>query len=909
MREKTPSSAEARQMRDYYKQTKQWCEPEVVDFTTWDGGERHITLTAASVEREIKPHEKFKRYDTLEVYHEHKAKEAEEFENEENEDETQERKLTTLSTRETQKLSSTTTVYWEAMSRMMWNYINQVTVHAHTSQATDPGTSQSSSHTEETNKLLDDYRKYLTEIGQTIEPPTTNFLVERFSRRLSSEEIAKRKLYSKNPNFKERFIRRLDSVELEKRRSRLSTPPTTTTGTWAYTTIRRKRIYSSMEREGINEYFRLNNISTDPYFFGDLSSSPLNSILTNYTRSLDYNECRTYTSYSYDHSIKKSLSDAVDFGTKYDNIDVPIIQSSREGTLTSQIKQYKSENSAPALERNRTLSYKELSSVVSYYAELLRLKEGTRLYFDTSTLIVPAFSKPTVNSVTPSVLSTCHKPAVTLFTTNEPLSHEDAHHMTQPPEQHVFNLLFDPFRHDVITRAPCTPTEDNYEAFIKSLGSSLPTETLHDGTTESDHQLQYTNKKTTPKLYSKAEVYAMGHRTYVHGSHDPLWRSKYGRYKESTTPRKNNNLMNIFDDPLGLYMRPDTEEDNKRRAKLADEEKEREAKAKNDSITAYPYWKELNKKYLASTVTIVHRRQYTPRNENDTDTTEPDQEVIYSEENYIERRATTAPREWTGYHLETTTQIYDPFPDAQEIAKQLAKSEGDPLDPEHILQKRVHDRELEDQVKINEDDMQSASYMNLTSSDQLCVDRAPALQFLDDSKQFESEGFKTMEGFSAEEYDLMEKQIFDEIEETKKKYFERQLNKTREKEEMRRRMSTTTPQSEEKIGLRMDNIKFNHLDTDYQQQDMQDFKKRLKEQFGVIYERSTTKTYQNLYDNTNTISFLTITNKDGRRLKKIKRRKTTKTMLDEFSQKNYEENLLLNTSYPKVSTCDASVQK
>ncbi|XP_026689167.1 uncharacterized protein LOC108254542 [Diaphorina citri] len=452
----------------------------------------------------------------------------------------------------------------------------------------------------------------------------------------------------------------------------------------------------------------------------------------------------------------------------------------------------------------------------------------------------------------------------------------DAHDMTEAPVNHVFNLLFDPFRHDVQTQAPCSPRnlwEENYEHLLKTLGST-PSELLFDSTTDTlDEQIQCTKQVTTPKVYSKGEVLAMGHKTYD-PNHDPMWRSIYGLYKESTTAQKVD-LMNVFDDPLGLYMRPDTEEEKERRT------------TELVNTTIYPYWRDLNKKYFASTVT-VYPWQFTPMNINHTEEKQrPIEESItipriYSEEHYIETRGTTPPRGYRGYNLPREGQMHP-----EEVPRQF-RSDNDPLDPEHMLDKRIGQRELDEQVKLNEDDAPGSSYMNLTASEQLCRDRAPVLRFFDESKQFDSEGFKTMEGFSVEEYDQMQQIIADEVEEKMQQIRERKLNKTREEEERRR---TTTPSSsEEDKGLRIDHIKFKHLGENLKvNEEMKDFKNKLKKQFDVIYERPSTTTISSPLKNTQH-DMLMITNKDGvviRRLLKIKKRRSTKNAVVDYSEMNF----------------------
>uniref|UniRef100_A0A8D8XCV3 Uncharacterized protein n=1 Tax=Cacopsylla melanoneura TaxID=428564 RepID=A0A8D8XCV3_9HEMI len=877
----TPTSAEQEQMREYYRQTKQDAQPEYKDYTTWDGGERHLTLTPSSVEREILPKQTFKKYDTLEIYHDAKAKEEEAMELEEYENGV---RLSTTTTEKPVDFNGTITINWAAMSEVMWHYISQVTLPAsvlHSPHTTHTGgharvlegevhqqkghmlqnsTMISTLQTEENNQLLEDYLKYLTEVGQTIEPDprTTNFLVERFPKRLSSDEVAQKKLYSKSPHFVEKFARRLDSVEMKKRQSRLSTTPTTTTATWAYTTFH-TRTFNSKERERIEEFFQMNNISSDPEYFGTTTTVPITTSRVTIQTGIDHSSTEQTSrkeTLSQD-GMQKGRRTTTDTKDKvgdeekeiYKHIDVPQIQSNEKLMLTT---------------KNRTMSYHELSSVVSYYAELLRMKEGKSLYFSTSSPVKIFTTQRTEMVITPNIIAVPEVTTTKIKTTKRTveLAHEDAHAMTEAPMQHVFNLLFNPFRHDVMTQTPCSPVnieDDNLNDLVKSLGSTLGTE--HFNSSE-DNQLQEPNMITTPRVYSKGDVYAMGYKQYLHGDHDPMWRSNYGGYESTTTTKSD--LLNIFDDPLGLYMRPDTEELKER--ELNETLQRQEAEAKLDNITHYAYWKELNRKYFNLTSTIFPG-QLTQEKENQTPRMkEKTIETIYSEEHYIETQSTTPAQDWTGYHLENETM--DPFPDAQEIANQLGKRHRDPLDPEHMLEKRLMERELEDQVELNEDDMPNQSYMNMSFSDQLCVDRAPAFRFFDDSQQFESEGFKTMEGFHSKSYEFLEKAINREVELTRQRFAERAYNKTLD--EIERRRTRTTPGSMEKQGLRMDNIKFRHLDDQYQAGDMDDFKVKLKQQLGGIYARpSTTTTLP-------TTHLLVITNKGGkviRRLKKIKRRK------------------------------------
>ncbi|KAL1460481.1 hypothetical protein WDU94_012461 [Cyamophila willieti] len=912
LKRRTPTSAEQEVMREYYKQTKPDTQPEYTDYTTWDGGERHLTLTPASEETEM-PHQTFKKYDTLEVYHEAKAKEEESLEREEYENGA---RPSTSTTEQPVDLNGTITINWAIMSEVMWHYISRVTLPAtllHSPHSTLRGdhprvkegnllqnsTMISTPTTEEHNQLLEDYLKYLTEIGQTLEPdpPTTNFLIERFPKRLSSDELAQKELYSKSPHFVEKFARRLDSVEMEKRRSRLSTTPTTTTATWAYSTFPR-RTYNSRERERIEEFFQMNNISSDPDHFGPttMKGSTIAPITTTEvtTQTLTYTmkgstiapitttevttqtltdlsttEQQIFTTESY--SKKEIHSTTSTFDTKdkagdeekekYKHIDIPQIQSHEKLMSTA---------------KKRTMSYNELSSVVSYYAELVRIKEGKSLYFSTE-------SPVKIFKLTAPYTTTTTETTTTMSTpTTIELADDDDHAPTQAPMQHVFNLLFDPFRYDAMTQKPCSPVDieqENFDKLVRSLASTLATEPYETSENE-DNQIQEQNMITTPRVYSKADVYSMGHKVYVHGDHDPMWRSKYGGC-ESTTPEKSN-LMNVFDDPLGLYMRPDTDEVQER--EFNETVRRQEAEAKLDNISHYAYWKKLNKEYFNSTMTIVPG-QLTPRNEKKRI------ETIYSEEHYIERLSTTPEQEWKGYHL--NNQTIDPFPDAEEIAKQLGKKE-DPLDPEHMLEKRLLERDLDDQLRLNEDDMPNKSYMNLSFSDQVCVDRAPAFRFFDDSKQFESEGFKTIEGFHSASYDFIQKAVNREVELTRLRFAERAYNKTLQEAERRRAM--TTPTSMEKQGLRMDNIKFRHLDDDYQGGDMDNFKVKLKQQLGGIYARpSITPTIP-------TTHLLVITNKGGkiiRRLKKIKRRKTTHTLHDKVPHNNHEHDLKDNKLKPE----------
>lgn len=896
MKEKTPTSAEAEQMREYYQQTKHWYQP-IDDYTTWDGGERHVTLTPGSEERQTLSRETIKKYDTLEVYHEFKAKEEREMMYDEENDGTQltqPMRSTNTQTKTSPNFDEKITINWKAMSNIMYHYISQVTLPVHNKftntsfhmqHTTTPVTIEAgvSITTTETNKLLDEYIKYLTEMGQTIEPPTTNFLVERFPRRQSSDEIAKRKFYSKNPHFVEKFARRLNSLEQEKRRSRLSTPSTLSTATWAYTTFK-KNTYNEVQRKGIEEYFRLNNISTNPEFFGETTARKKKcQDHANVTKLRETTMGREGTNHSYTNTKhaalqqtlgtdpKKEQTETKDVESeKLKNLDIPMILNNEKEPLSRREIEQNYDNKTE-IKTNRTLSYNELSSVVVHYANLLRMNQGNSLYLETTVPEILASQKPL-----PTKTWTTDFKITTKRITTTSIPEADAHDMTEAPVNHVFNLLFDPFRHDVQTQAPCSPRnlwEENYEHLLKTLGST-PSELLFDSTTDTlDEQIQCTKQVTTPKVYSKGEVLAMGHKTYD-PNHDPMWRSIYGLYKESTTAQKVD-LMNVFDDPLGLYMRPDTEEEKERRT------------TELVNTTIYPYWRDLNKKYFASTVT-VYPWQLTSRNINHTEEKQrPIEESItipriYSEEHYIETRGTTPPRGYRGYNLPREGQMHP-----EEVPRQF-RSDNDPLDPEHMLDKRIGQRELDEQVKLNEDDAPGSSYMNLTASEQLCRDRAPVLRFFDDSKQFDSEGFKTMEGFSVEEYDQMQQIIADEIEEKQQQIRERKLNKTREEEERRR---TTTPSSsEEDKGLRIDHIKFKHLGENLKvNEEMKDFKNKLKKQFDVIYERPSTTTISSPLKNTQH-DMLMITNKDGvviRRLLKIKKRRSTKNAVVDYSEMNF----------------------
>lgn len=940
LKEKTPTSSESEQMRDHYKQTKQWCEPVMVDYTTWDGGEGHLKLTAASVEREVLSREKITRYDTLEAYHEQKAKEEKEFEEYDEEKthkteaRTTQRATLGTTTEVAPNLNEKITVSWDAMSKIMWHYIHKVTLPDTINERNDttPITekvntmytkdsfevSNISATTEDSR--LEEYLRYLTEIGETLEPPTPNYRIERFPTRPSSDEVQRRQLYSKGPHFVEKFARRLDSVEMEKRRSRLSTTPTTSTAAWSYTTFTRKQ-YDSHEKEGIEAFFRLNNMSTDPDFFGETTMSTRNDkcVVLNETHSSPLDHSTSTTQNTVHHNIKTALLDTTQTikyeCEKYKDIDIPNLQNDKNNENFTKI-----ENTNTQLKTTRIMSYNELSSVVMHYAELLRMK-GRSLYIEETTAPSVLTSKyiPVTQKLT--------KPETTTTATTS-IPDIDAHAMTEAPLQHVYNLLFDPFRHDVLTEAPSSPRhmDDSYNEFIKSLGSTLYTEPYLNSTIEADNQLHMINHPTTPKVYSKGEVYAMGHRTRDR-AHDPLWRSKYKRGQQSTTPYRPN-LMNVFDDPLGVYLRPDSEE------KLREEN---EKKAKLVNVTFKPYWKDLNKKYFASTVT-VYPWQLKPRNENDTRLTncdfnlgdlnftsvekinrnykpssiekiernetdseqekEKSLEESHSEEHYIERRPTTTERIWKGYHLDSP----DNYPSAEEIARRLR--DGDPMDPEHMLDNRLNEREVEEQAKMNEDDMPSSGYMNLSYSDQLCRDREPALRFFDDSREFSSEGFHTLEGWSNETYNEMEETIAEQIDEMKQKLRERRINKTREAEE---RMRTTVTSSEENERFRMGNIKFKHLENDFQAKDeMRNFKNKLKEQFDVIYERSSTTEMaksSHLYTpQPTTLPMLLITNKEGeviRRLKKIKRKRIKKTEHDDISKLNFTMDLI------PVTVCNA----
>lgn len=900
-------------MREHYAQTKDMCEP--FDYTTWDGGEGHLKITPPSVEREVLSREKIKRYDTLEAYHEQKALEDKEMCEEYGEDwdkDTNEgatsytRRKTTKTTTKPINFNDKITIPWHAMSSIMWHYISRVTLPANDNDRTNTTPAIAAQST--TNKMLDDYLKLLSSIGQTLDPPTTNFKVEKFPTRLSSDEEKKRALYSKGPHFKEKFARRIDSVEMEKRRSRLSTPPTTASTTWGPSTFSRGNTYDSQQREGIEEFFKMNKIATDPNFFGTTTQNPLSSIMwhyvnqvtlpanetspvnTNIERSTQQDKFES-TAFSQDtiHSstttktLDTTEADKVDSG-KYNNIDIPNIQNADKDIST------KTDMSNTQIKTSRSMSYKELSSVVAHYADLLRIDKQKSLYFETTAPLVLT-STPVTGSST-----------ITTTTRTTPIE-ENVFGMTEAPIQHVYNLLFDPFRHDAVTEGPSSPSQadDSYNQFLLSLGSSFQTDQYLNSTDHAPvNQLRYGNRPTTPKVYSKGDVYAMGHRTYYDRYHDPMWRSKYKQGEESTTAKKSK-LLNIFDDPLGVYMKPDTEEEREKKAQ----------KLANTSF--YPYWRDLNKKYFASTVTVVPG-QLTPRDENGTTTpfnynilsseettkqqrtpeeheerpTEPPPQ--YSDEHYIERRPTTTARVWRGYELDTP----DPYPSAQELARRLR--EGDPLNPEELLDQRLVERENEEEGD-EEGDMPSASYMNLTRSDQLCRDREPVLRFFDDSRQFSSEGFKTLEGWSNETYNQMEQIIDKQAEELKAKFKERRLNKTRAEEE---RQMTTKPDSDEVQGFKMGNINFKHLENDWQgKHEMKDFKNKLKNQFNAIYERSTEPSTLKVET---TQPMLLITNKNGtviRRLKKIKRRRLITIEGDAFLKLNFSIEL------PRVTVSDS----
>lgn len=923
-------------MREHYEQTKDMVEP--FDYTTWDGGEGHIKMTPPSNERETASGERIKRYDTLEVYHEHKAQEDKEMCDEYGEHwdkDTKERspgytrrtmttKTTTTKTTESVNLNGKITIPWDAMSSIMWHYVNRVTFLNDHNVKNNATTARGESTT---NKMLEDYLKYLSSIGQTIEPPTTNYRVERFPTRKSSaeerEEERKRDLYSKGPHFKEKFTKRIDSVEMEKRRSRLSTTPTTPSTTPTPITFRRAT-YDSHQKEGMDEFFKLNKIPTDSDFYVTSTQKSFSNIMWHYVNQVTmpkYNISPVITTIStiiqqktqpkkvaFTESLHKKIQSSTTLqvqdsreekvdSKKYNNIDIPNIHNVQTTQRADK------ETSNTEMKATRTMSYKELSSVVSYYAELLRINKDKTLYFEAT--------DPLVTSALPTT-------ATSTLTTSTYTTPPDAYGMTEAPLQHVYNLLFDPFRHDAITEALSSPVQnmdDNYNQFLRSIGSSFQTEPYLNTTDPMPgNQLRHPMPPTTPKVYSKADVYAMGHRTYRHRYHDPFWRSKYPPGVDSTTIGGNPKLLNIFDDPLGVYMKQDTEEQKEEARK---EKKEELAKLVNS--TFYPYWRDLNKKYFNSTVSVFPG-QLTPRDENGTTTpfdykifsseetaakrttlnvTEanylqeiksPEQvntpEVIpeYSDEHYIERRPTTTALAWRGYELETPDPA-DAYPSAQELARRLR--DGESLNPEEMLDKRLAARENEEEEDQEGEDMPSVGYMNLTDSEQLCRDREPQLRFFDNSKAFSSEGFETMEGWSNETYNHMEEIINQQAEELKAKFKERQLNKTREAEERRK---TTKPDSDEVQGFKMGNINFKHLENDWQaKHEMKEFKDKLKNQFDAIYERTTEPS---TLKTETTEHILMVTNKNGtviRRLKKIKvkRRKLVTIEEEEFLKLNF----------------------